>query len=338
MPEERARPTQTVSSSSSTPPSAAVPTAPAAVTAQSVVVGDRKEEEEDEAKAGGAGTVAAAAAAVGEDRATAKNPDDDGGDDKVFTVLVTGFGPFRTNYPVNPSQSAPSASPASAASPPPPPPAPKLPRVRIVVHPEPVRVSYNVVRALVPRLWSPPSPSSTSDAAAASTSPPSPSPSPPRIDLALHIGMAGSDPTYHLEQLGHRDGYFSPDVDGKLLEDEKRRKEEGDGWIWHGLPAELETDVDVKGVVSRWRELCPHSQMKVSRDAGHYLCDFIYYSSLAHLRVHQPDKRRRVVFLHVPDDASDAAVQRGKEVVLALLQAMIESELAAAAVASGPSA
>ncbi|AEO53917.1 hypothetical protein MYCTH_2295856 [Thermothelomyces thermophilus ATCC 42464] len=69
-----------------------------------------------------------------------------------------------------------------------------------------------------------------------------------------------------------------------------------------------------------------HLDLRISEDAGHYLCDFIYYSSLAHLE--KAGERRRVLFLHVPSDASDHSIAVGRELLLQLVRSVAESELA----------
>ncbi|KAM0329840.1 hypothetical protein ACHAQA_004005 [Verticillium albo-atrum] len=265
------------------------------------------------------------------------------GDGDEFTVLVTGFGPFKAAYPVNPSWEiarslpsylppvVPSATDAeySKAS------APPLPPVRILVYPDAVRVNYQLVRALVPTLWDQlPSDRPSDGALDGPSDDPSTPPAdasarpskPPRIDLCIHIGMAGPRPFYCIEHRGHRDGYAMPDVDNTRLEDETRRREEGSDWVWADIPPELETDLDVRDVLKRWRRLSPDdADLRISEDAGRYLCDFIYMSSLAHL--YKKGEQRRVVFLHVPCDASDEAVGRGTELATELIRAMVESEL-----------
>ena len=56
------------------------------------------------------------------------------------------------------------------------------------------------------------------------------------------------------------------------------------------------------------------------------MCDFIYFSSLAHLtRAGQP---RKVVFLHVPCHSSPDAIDSGVSVVQELIRSLAESELA----------
>ncbi|KAM0276134.1 hypothetical protein ACHAQH_007060 [Verticillium albo-atrum] len=256
-----------------------------------------------------------------------------------FTVLVTGFGPFKAAYPVNPSWEiarrlpshlepepatpSPDVDPSKA-------PAPPLPPVRILVHPQAVRVNYQFVRGLVPTLWDQiplDGPSDLSTPPADSPFDPSTHPSkPPRIDLCIHIGMAGPRPFYCIERRGHRDGYAMPDVDNTRLEDETRRREEGPDWVWADVPPDLETDLDVRDVLKRWRQLSPDdADLRISEDAGRYLCDFIYMSSLAHL--YKKGEQRRVVFLHVPCDASEEAVGRGTELATGLIRAMVESEM-----------
>lgn len=229
-----------------------------------------------------------------------------------ITVLVTGFGPFKEQYPQNPSWEIAhqlpdylppvrAKVPGAAAS------AIPLPPVRIIVHPAPVRVNYQVVRSLVPVLWDP-------------------SYAGRKIDYVVHIGMAGPRLFYALERQGHRDGYNMKDVDGELLRDDKRREEEGKDWVWYGTPPTIETDLDTDDIMKRWQKYSPDgADLRLSTDAGHYLCDFIYFSSLAHLWKAQDHKR--VVFLHVPADASDGAVRTGKELMVQLIRSIVESEL-----------
>jgi pyrrolidone-carboxylate peptidase len=287
-----------------------------------------------------------------------------------ISVFVTGFGPFKSQYPVNPSWQIarllpeylpplrPKAPRPSSVS------KPEIPPVRILVHPEAVRVNYEVVRDLVPKLWRLATPRDEesfdeidditagaklkidiSDESKAADEAdrfdveeddkeeerkkpkgkPKDGHGGRRIDLMIHIGMAGSKPVYCIERRGHRDGYLMPDVDGKLCDDTTKPLH-GRDWVWYGLPRELKTDLDVEDVLERWRDNSPDGHnLQISEDAGHYLCDFIYFSSLAHL--HRAEEPRRVVFLHVPSDASDSTVQVGRELVIQLIRSVVESEV-----------
>lgn len=171
----------------------------------------------------------------------------------------------------------------------------KLPPVRILVHPEPVDVAYTTVRELVPQLWAS-----------------------QKIDYVIHIGMATSRRFYSVERRGHRDGYQMRDVNDELLEEAK-----GDANEWDGLPAELLSDVDVDDAWPRWRAALPDVDIRISEDAGRYLCDYIYYSSLAHL--FKGGEAKRVVFLHVPVESDEVAVKTGVEVTLELIRAIVQS-------------
>jgi pyrrolidone-carboxylate peptidase len=194
--------------------------------------------------------------------------------------------------------------------------------VRIVVHPEPIRVNYKTVRGLVPSFYD----------------------SAQRFDVVLHIGMAGPRPFYSIERRGHRDGYKHPDVDGEMVDSEEERN--SSDWPWRGLPEEIETDLNLDEILPLW---CGHSpvslnvlykadnestltsikdaDLRISEDAGHFLCDFIYYSSLSELwKLQRP---RKALFLHVPADATPTSVEKGRDLALNLIRSIVESEIVA---------
>ncbi|KAM7208079.1 putative pyroglutamyl peptidase type I [Naviculisporaceae sp. PSN 640] len=244
-----------------------------------------------------------------------------------ITVLITGFGPFKADFPINPSweiarqlpkylppirAKSKSASAASSL------PAHDLPPVRLLVHPEAIRVNYQTVRALVPKLW---------DGEDLDTEKPDSDNEKPKIDYAIHIGMAGPKLVYSIERRGHRDGYSMKDVDGEFLRDQDKKLKEGRDWIWYDEPQELLTDFDLDDVLKRWKGHSPDNlDLRISEDAGRFLCDFIYFSSLAHL--HKAGRKRNVVFLHVPADLGEQNIANGKELVIQLVRSLVESELA----------
>ena len=73
--------------------------------------------------------------------------------------------------------------------------------------------------------------------------------------------------------------------------------------------------------------------LKSSEDAGHFLCDYIYFNSLANC--HRADERKRVLFMHVPavrpepSDLYSESIDLGREVAIQLLRSLVESELSA---------
>ena len=78
------------------------------------------------------------------------------------------------------------------------------------------------------------------------------------------------------------------------------------------------------------------ADLHISDDPGRYLCDFIYYSSMAHLRAQQ--RPRKVVFLHVPATATEESIARGRDLAVNLIRAIVDSETAAAAAAAAQTA
>jgi pyroglutamyl-peptidase len=61
----------------------------------------------------------------------------------------------------------------------------------------------------------------------------------------------------------------------------------------------------------------------VSEDAGRYLCDFIYFSSLAYLTKMEED--RRVVFFHVPVESDEAHIATGIDAAIELIRGIVQS-------------
>ncbi|KAI1956839.1 hypothetical protein LOZ58_006060 [Ophidiomyces ophidiicola] len=246
-------------------------------------------------------------------------------------VLVTGFGPFKTN-PLNPSFLIASCLPStittsSSLSP--------VPRnIRIHVHPTPIRVSYSAVRIAVPSILE------SFKRAHHGKLP----------DLIVHIGMASTRHYYSAEAAAHRDGYQVTDVDGQV------GYEDGElVWKREGLPKVLQpgpaaTEIsciaspstpaaatglsDSKFPISvhpfrpdsklleTWRSFAPpEADVRISEDAGRYLCEFIYYASLAYL--YKEGIVRNAIFFHVPGWTDDASVESGRDILIGLIKALV---------------
>jgi pyroglutamyl-peptidase len=215
------------------------------------------------------------------------------------------------NFPRNSSweiaSTLPALIPASPTNPTP---------VHIYVHYEPIRVAYNKVVDLVPRLLPPGSHQR------------------PAPDIILHIGLAAGRTFYTLEQGSHGRGYGKiPDVDGeKFLDDDAEAR-----FPSEIFPPVLQTSFDTADALMRWRNNLgypdPESEVlrgrapdvRISPDAGNFMCGFIYYNSLAHYFEKKEDERP-VAFLHVPDlSDSDEKLDVGREVAVALIKALVES-------------
>lgn len=74
------------------------------------------------------------------------------------------------------------------------------------------------------------------------------------------------------------------------------------------------TDSDFRTQDVRWSDA-----------VGSYLCGFIYYASLVEMAKYRGTTGRDVVFLHVPSLDSDAQVQAGVDVTVALIQSLVET-------------
>lgn len=230
-------------------------------------------------------------------------------DKKELTILVTGFGPFQEKYPVNPSfeiarllpDYLPATSPHDSA-------------VRIISYGTPIRVAYGEVRELIPKLH---------DAYNG------------LVDLVLHIGMASGRKFYCAERYGHRDGYVkNKDLDGKMPPHDEGKTTFGD------CPDVMTTSLDFESVILNWQtnmlgipegEPGASADIRPSEDAGRYLCDYIYFNSLAYFGRKSGDMEggkdcsRPVLFFHVPAESDEASLQSGRAVCLGLIRAMADN-------------
>ncbi|KAF8876120.1 hypothetical protein CPB84DRAFT_1722695 [Gymnopilus junonius] len=236
----------------------------------------------------------------------------------AFRVLVTGFGPFL-HYEENPSWLAvkplqnivlhtneniprilplPSATSSNLAP---------IPDEGILdgTKPRPIHVTtlkipvtYDAVLSTVPGLHARP-PILPAGSPAECARPPA-----SNYDFIFHIGVAGRGPL-RMERQAHKLGYHMKDATGKLApvvrhsaKDFSRR----DGARYETSPDEITTDIDVTRLVHDLKR-SGIDQIYTSMDAGHYLCDFIYYCSLEVKRASKPYEKRRntqVLFLHCP--------------------------------------
>ncbi|KAL8836225.1 MAG: hypothetical protein Q9170_003002 [Blastenia crenularia] len=228
------------------------------------------------------------------------------------TVLVTGFDQPFGNNPINPSHLIASTLPFSFTS-------ESLPNIRIVKA-SPIPVQYRVVRDVVPRFVFPQTPAevavdvpsvlATSTLASEDGRPAvSTVERRPRFDFVLHIGMAAPRKYYTMETCAHRDGYIARDEAGETLDGDTEWQDE------YKAPEILRPGFDVEDGVD----------IRPSNDAGRYLCDFIYYTSLVEYWRRDPDTMAPVMFLHVPGRVQNLDIETGRKVALGLIGAMVAS-------------
>jgi len=248
-------------------------------------------------------------------------------------VLVTGYGPFDAN-PVNASFLIASSLPSTIAFPPAANPTPATAPSRSIsvhVHPSPIPVSYSVVRETVPTILK------DFTHSHAGRYP----------DIIIHMGIAPSREYYSVETQAHRDLYLLADIDGRSGEDDGEklwRKKEFPKLLRPGpTTTTLSTAIQasttatttlgsVKMVayppndhfLSNWKSFIPpnsNTDVRISDDAGRYLCEFIFYTTMSQLLSEGRD--RNVVFFHVPDSCEDGDVKRGMEAAIALIKTLV---------------
>ncbi|KAI5289734.1 hypothetical protein KEM54_003326 [Ascosphaera aggregata] len=237
-----------------------------------------------------------------------------GSDKHTVRVWVTGFGLFRGNV-TNPSYSIARALPELIT----------LDALGCVVevhcHPEPVRVAYDTVYTL------------TRDGIKQFRN----DNDGHTPDIVIHIGMARSRNYYCLETCARREGYELVDVEGRrAAECEERFRSEGypDTLRPGDAPCNSCTNMDPKSdgtlipsqpnehLLNVWQRSVPNFEdLRLSKDAGKYLCEFIYYNSLAH--AWKEGRNLSVVFVHVPGWDTSKDIERGRDVIIGLIKSLI---------------
>ncbi|KAK6503228.1 hypothetical protein TWF481_008257 [Arthrobotrys musiformis] len=257
---------------------------------------------------------------------------------RLFKVYITGFGNFA-GIPINASylvaSSLPSVLPAKYTQHAPESVKSQNLQVSIIPHYEAVPVSYEKVTNLIPTLYE----------------------DLPGVDLFVHLGVMPFE-YYRIEERA-RKGYYGPpegnptgraDVDGKYPE-----HNDASGAVRGKVPKEVTeilSGLDVEGICKDLENAKKESTddfwaPKVSDDAGLYLCEFIYYNSLAaslyddeaNYDSEYPEPRpvtdptgetprsSRAVFIHVPSNMTDEWLERSKETVKRIIGAIAVQRL-----------
>ncbi|KAI5890674.1 peptidase C15, pyroglutamyl peptidase I-like protein [Schizophyllum commune H4-8] len=206
-------------------------------------------------------------------------------------VVVTGFGPFR-QYTENPSWLAVRTlhdtviyTPAAPAH------HPHAAPEAVHITALEVPVVYDAVLSTVPGLHAAPP--------VLPPGLPDDFPPPPNdgYSLIVHVGVSRAGPL-RLETYGDKTGYNKPDHEGKLADvvDQTSATRGFADERYASLPERLPIRIDPDGLCER----CAKDGVNLvpSSDAGHYLCDFILYCSLAESSL--SGKATPVLFIHCP--------------------------------------
>ncbi|TFL01498.1 hypothetical protein BDV98DRAFT_612418 [Pterulicium gracile] len=210
-------------------------------------------------------------------------------DDKlqgVPRVLITGFGPFR-GLATNPSWMAVKQLHNQVIN-------AGTTQRRIHITALEVPVIYETVLKLVPALHARP-PILPEYAEIDSLPPP-----PDGYDLIIHVGLGGTH-VLRLEAQAHKHGYTLADITGKpgpLIDGENTPEKRGFDKGYESFGDILRTNVAVEELVGDLQK--EGIACFTSYDPGRYLCDFIYYGSMAEARrAAGSEVPRPVLFLHV---------------------------------------
>ncbi|XP_013192444.2 pyroglutamyl-peptidase 1 [Amyelois transitella] len=199
-------------------------------------------------------------------------------------VLVTGFGPFA-NHPVNASWEAVKLMNKEEIE--------RKHKIEFV--PLEIPVTYENVDEFVPALWDTHEPK-----------------------LMIHVGVSSNAKELTLEMQAHKKGYQRMDYLDRCPPN-------------HVCPADgairMQTRLDIERICKEFNDGNPleeRSSAVVSKDAGRYLCEYIYYRSLS-------IDNTRTIFVHVPDMQiySSETTARGLERILDLCLNQIREREAA---------
>uniref|UniRef100_A0A4W2DVW5 Pyroglutamyl-peptidase I n=1 Tax=Bos indicus x Bos taurus TaxID=30522 RepID=A0A4W2DVW5_BOBOX len=124
-----------------------------------------------------------------------------------------------------------------------------------------IPVEYQTVQRLIPALWEKHSP-----------------------QLVVHVGVSGMATAVTLEKCGHNKGYKGLD-NCRFCPGSQCCVEDG--------PESIDSIIDMDAVCKRVTTLGLDVSVTISQDAGRYLCDFTYYTSLY-------QSHGRSAFVHVP--------------------------------------
>ncbi|XP_039623130.1 pyroglutamyl-peptidase 1 [Polypterus senegalus] len=148
-----------------------------------------------------------------------------------------------------------------------------------------VPVEYQAVQRIVPTLWKRYKP-----------------------QLVVHVGLSGMATTVTLEKCGHNEGYKGLDNCGFCPDSH---------CCVDGGPHCIESVIDMDSVCKRMAASGLGVAVSVSKDAGRYLCDFTYYTSL-YL------SHGRSAFIHVPPLGKPYSGEELGRALQAILQEMLD--------------
>uniref|UniRef100_A0A8C3NEL8 Pyroglutamyl-peptidase I n=1 Tax=Geospiza parvula TaxID=87175 RepID=A0A8C3NEL8_GEOPR len=126
--------------------------------------------------------------------------------------------------------------------------------------------------------------------------------------LVVHVGVSGMATTVTLEKCGHNVGYKGLD---------NCRFCPGSQCCVEGGPECIDSIIDMDAVSSRVSALGLDVTVTISKDAGRYLCDFTYYTSLY-------QSHGRSAFVHVPPLGKPYSAEQLGRALQAIIEEMLD--------------
>ncbi|KAF1913116.1 hypothetical protein BDU57DRAFT_550842 [Ampelomyces quisqualis] len=241
-------------------------------------------------------------------------------DIRFLDVGVTAFGLYASDYEFNASNLVLAALPDIIPLP------GGRTHLRILKYPE-ISVTFESVSAAVTEIWNTPSAKWATNLAelnSENTECRKPWKTLCQPDIVLHIGQMRSFAGYSFEKLANRDGYVRKDLDNKIPETSPHPQEKGK-WVERKFASNdeiLYPAIDIDEVAAKVKAALPDALIRASIDAGRFVCEYTFYSSLAELEI-RGQKTKQALFLHVPAKASPEDIKRGVTVVKAYLAAVL---------------
>lgn len=126
--------------------------------------------------------------------------------------------------------------------------------------------------------------------------------------LCIHVGVSSHTEVMQLERCGHNKGYEREDIYGNTPQS---------GYCIVGGPDIIDCKFNVGKVCQKLSQKQSAVKVAVSENAGHYLCDFIYYMSLHISQV-------PVLFVHIPELGSPYSVTELAYALRDLIEILLE--------------
>lgn len=180
-----------------------------------------------------------------------------------------------------------------------------------------------------------------------------------RYDLVIHIGQ-GRSGGMHIETVAHQLGYrlldavdtLAPIIDGTdeatdldfHIPEQLMNNDEKSAGLNRGYPIsadvkaqfgselQLQTAIDTNSLAETLGRMYPQFKINKSTNAGRYLCEFIYFGSLAgsiiqQRRLQQKTKGHeqsvQVLFVHVPPENDPLAIQDMVKVMQSIIRELV---------------